>query len=49
MPRLRPMSGLTLIELLVGIALLAVVLALAAPGSPAQLPTGQLSSPTQPL
>ncbi len=43
------MSGLTLIELLVGIALLAVVLALAAPGLQAQVASSQLTSATQAL
>lgn len=49
MPRRRTVSGLTLIELLVGIAVLAVLLALAAPGFQAQVASSQLTSATQSL
>ncbi len=51
MPRRRALalSGLTLIELLVGIALLAIVMALAAPGFEAQVATSQLSSASNAL
>lgn len=49
MPRRRPPSGLTLIELLIGIALLAVLMALAAPSFQAQLAESQLTSATNAL
>jgi type IV fimbrial biogenesis protein FimT len=49
MLRHRPVSGLTLIELLIGIALLAVLLGLAAPGFEAQIAASQLSSASNAL
>lgn len=49
MPRRRAQSGLTLIELLTGLALLALLLSLAAPAFQAQVATSQLSSATQAL
>ncbi len=49
MLRHRPVSGLTLIELLIGIALLAVLLGLAAPSFQAQIAASQLSSATHAL
>jgi type IV fimbrial biogenesis protein FimT len=49
MLRHRPASGLTLIELLIGIALLAVLLGLAAPSFQAQIAASQLTSATHAL
>lgn len=49
MLRHRPASGLTLIELLIGIALLAVLLGLAAPSFQAQIAASQLTSATNAL
>ena len=49
MLRRRPVSGLTLIELLIGIALMAVLLGLAAPSFEAQIAASQLSSASNAL
>ncbi|MEY4710618.1 MAG: hypothetical protein RIS88_68 [Pseudomonadota bacterium] len=49
MPRRRPPSGLTLIELLIGIALLAALMALAAPSLRAQIAQSQLTAATNAL
>lgn len=49
LPRRAPSSGLTLVELMIGIAMLAVLLALAVPSFQAQIAGSQLTSASEAL